>query len=63
MTVGGAGRGGRNAEYLLGLAIGLDEAVGISALATDTDGIDGTQDNAGAFLTPDAFARSTRRGC
>ena len=54
------GRGGRNLEYLLGLAIALDGAPGISALACDTDGIDGTEDAAGAIVTPDTLARARR---
>ncbi len=53
-----SGRGGRNLEYLLGLAIALDGAPGISAIACDTDGIDGTEDNAGAVVTPDTLARA-----
>ena len=56
--VRGAGRGGRNTEYLLALAIALDGAPGIWALAGDTDGIDGTEDNAGAIVTPDTLARA-----
>lgn len=43
------GRGGRNSEFLLALALGIDGVEGISAFAADTDGIDGSQDNAGAF--------------
>ncbi|MDR3471486.1 MAG: glycerate kinase [Devosia sp.] len=49
VTLRGKGRGGRNAEFLLSLAIAIDGTEGISALAADTDGIDGTEDNAGAF--------------
>ena len=56
------GRGGRNLEYLLGLAIALDGAPGISALACDTDGIDGTEDAAGAIVTPDTIARAKAAG-
>lgn len=56
------GRGGRNLEYLLGLAIALDGAPGISALACDTDGIDGTEDAAGAIVTPDTLARAQAKG-
>lgn len=56
------GRGGRNLEYLLGLAIALDGARGISAIACDTDGIDGTEDNAGAIVTPDTLARAAALG-
>jgi hydroxypyruvate reductase len=62
VTVGGNGRGGRNAEFLLALAVALDGAPGISALACDTDGIDGTEDNAGAILYPDSIARAAARG-
>ncbi len=56
------GRGGRNLEYLLGLAIALDGAEGIYALAGDTDGIDGTEDAAGAIVTPDTLARARAAG-
>jgi glycerate 2-kinase len=62
VTVKGAGRGGRNVEFLLALGVALDGAQGISALACDTDGIDGTQDNAGAILYPDSLARAAARG-
>jgi hydroxypyruvate reductase len=58
----GHGRGGRNVEFLLGLAIQLNGAAGMSALAADTDGIDGSEDNAGAEITPDTLARGTARG-
>lgn len=58
VTVRGQGRGGRCAEFLLSLAIDLDGAAGIHALACDTDGIDGSEDNAGAVLTPDALQRA-----
>ncbi len=56
------GRGGRNLEYLLGLAIALDGAPGISALACDTDGIDGTEDAAGAIVVADTLGRARRLG-
>ncbi|MEP1209409.1 MAG: glycerate kinase [Rhizobiaceae bacterium] len=56
------GRGGRNCEYLLALAIALDGADGIFAVAADTDGIDGSEDNAGALITPDTLARATAAG-
>lgn len=56
------GRGGRNLEYLLGLAIALQGAPGISALACDTDGIDGTEDAAGAMVFPDTLARARAMG-
>jgi glycerate 2-kinase len=62
VTVRGQGRGGRNAEFLLSLAIALDGADGIWAMACDTDGIDGTEDNAGAVLTPDTLARGRAAG-
>jgi glycerate 2-kinase len=62
VTVRGRGRGGRNAEFLLSLALALDGATGISALAADTDGIDGTEDNAGAIVTPDTLARARLLG-
>lgn len=57
-----SGRGGRNCEYLLALAIGLDGAPGIHALACDTDGIDGTEDAAGAVIRPDTLARGRALG-
>lgn len=58
VTVRGGGRGGRCAEFLLALAIGLGDAPGVHAIAADTDGIDGTEDNAGAVLAPDTLARA-----
>jgi hydroxypyruvate reductase len=61
VTIAGGGRGGRNVEFLLALAMALDGAEGISALACDTDGIDGTEDNAGAILYPDSVARAAAR--
>lgn len=62
VTVRGQGRGGRNTEFLLGLALALDGAPGIDALAADTDGIDGSEDNAGAFVGPDTLARAKAAG-
>jgi len=62
VSVRGKGRGGRNAEFLLALAVALDAAPGIHALAADTDGIDGTEDNAGCLLAPDSIARAAARG-
>jgi hydroxypyruvate reductase len=62
VTVRGKGRGGRNAEFLLALAVALDGQPGISALAADTDGIDGTEDNAGAIITPETAARAAAAG-
>jgi len=56
------GRGGRNMEYLLSLAIALDGRPGVHALACDTDGIDGTDDAAGAIITPDTLDRARAKG-
>jgi glycerate 2-kinase len=52
------GRGGRNSEYALALAIELQGLPGVHALAADTDGKDGTEDNAGAFVAPDTLKRA-----
>ena len=62
VTVRGKGRGGRNSEFLLALALALDGAPGIYALAADTDGTDGTEDNAGAVIRPDTMARAREKG-
>ncbi len=64
VTIGaaGAGRGGRNTEFLLALAIALQAEPGIWAAAGDTDGIDGTEDAAGAMITPDTLARAHAAG-
>ena len=62
VTVTGEGRGGPNAEYALALALALDGAPGIFATACDTDGIDGTEDNAGALVAPDTLARGRAAG-
>jgi hydroxypyruvate reductase len=59
VTVTGTGKGGRCSEFLLALALEINGAGNISALACDTDGIDGTEDNAGAVLMPDSLARAT----
>lgn len=59
VTVRGKGRGGRCAEFLLSLAIELGGADGVHALACDTDGIDGSEDNAGAILGPDSLKRAS----
>lgn len=56
------GRGGRNTEYLLSLAVALGGHRRIHAIACDTDGIDGTEDNAGAIATPDTLARAAAAG-
>ena len=57
VTLRGKGRGGRNTEFLLSLANELKGQAGIYALAADTDGIDGSEDNAGAILRPDSWQR------
>jgi hydroxypyruvate reductase len=62
VTLKGKGRGGRNAEFALALAIALDGRANISAIAGDTDGIDGSEDNAGALVTADTLARAQARG-
>jgi hydroxypyruvate reductase len=62
VTVRGRGRGGRNAEFLLALAVALNGEPGIHAVAGDTDGIDGTEDNAGALLDPTSLARGAAAG-
>jgi glycerate 2-kinase len=59
---GAAGRGGRCGEFLLALGIALQGAPGVHAIAADTDGIDGSEDNAGAVLAPDSLARARARG-
>ena len=62
VTVRGKGKGGRNLEFLLGLALALDGAPGIHAIACDTDGIDGAEQCAGALLRPDSLARARALG-
>ncbi len=57
-----AGRGGRCAEFLLALAVELGGLPGVHAIACDTDGIDGSEDNAGALIAPDTLARAARAG-
>ena len=52
------GRGGRAGEFCMGLALALQGQSGVYALAADTDGIDGVEDNAGAFVMPDTLARA-----
>lgn len=58
VTIRGKGRGGRNAEFLLALTIALDGHPRVHAIACDTDGIDGTEDNAGAIAGPDSLQRA-----
>jgi len=62
VTLRGKGRGGRNGEFLLSLAIALDGVAGVTALAGDTDGIDGSEDNAGAFVDGTSAQRMRAAG-
>ena len=62
VTLRGNGRGGRNVEFLLALAIALNGNPRIHALAGDTDGVDGVEEIAGAVLTPDTLARAWAQG-
>ena len=62
VTVRGGGRGGRNAEFLLALAAALDDLPGVFALAADTDGIDGTESNAGAVYRPGLVSKARALG-
>jgi hydroxypyruvate reductase len=62
VTVRGNGRGGRNVEFLLALALALGGRPGIHAIAGDTDGVDGLEEIAGAYLAPDTLARARARG-
>ncbi len=58
VTIRGQGRGGRNVEFLLALAVALGDLDGVYALAGDTDGVDGAEEIAGALLTPDTLSRA-----
>ncbi len=64
VTIGseGAGRGGRNTEFALALALALRGADGVWALAADSDGIDGTEDAAGAVVSPDTLEHAAQAG-
>ena len=62
VTVRGDGRGGRNVEFLLALALALQGRRSIHALAADTDGVDGAEEVAGALVTPDTLERARMRG-
>ena len=62
MAAGLQGRGGRATEFLLGCALGLQGEPGVHVLAADTDGIDGSEANAGAFIGPDSLARAQALG-
>lgn len=61
-VTGAAGRGGRASEFLLAAALALQGQPGVWALAADTDGIDGSEDNAGAFVAPDTLTRAQALG-
>jgi glycerate 2-kinase len=62
VTVRGTGRGGRNVEFLLSLAVALDGRARIFGIAGDTDGVDGQEEIAGAVIAPDTLARAWRLG-
>ncbi len=62
VTVRGSGRGGRNVEFLLSLAIALDGQAGVYGLAGDTDGVDGQEEIAGARFGPDTLSRAWDKG-
>jgi hydroxypyruvate reductase len=62
VTLKGDGRGGRNVEFLLSLAVGLAGLPGVHALACDTDGVDGAEDIAGALISPDTLSRAWALG-
>ena len=61
VRVRGKGKGGRNCEYALALALALDRRPGIYAIACDTDGVDGTEDNAGCYVMPDSLHRADKQ--
>ncbi|MEM8806126.1 MAG: glycerate kinase [Cyanobacteria bacterium P01_G01_bin.38] len=56
------GKGGRNSEFLLSLAVALDGLSGVYAIACDTDGIDGSEDSAGALITPNTLGQGSEKG-
>ncbi len=62
VTIKGTGRGGRNVEFLLSLAVALDGLPGVHAIAGDTDGVDGAEEIAGAIVTPGTLARAWAQG-
>lgn len=62
VSVTGSGRGGRNVEFLLSLAIAIDGLPNVYALAGDTDGVDGLEEIAGAYLAPDSLSRAWKLG-
>ncbi|MER8882225.1 glycerate kinase [Mesorhizobium sp. M0074] len=62
VTLRAKGKGGRNSEFLLAFAIGISGMAGVHALAADTDGIDGSEDNAGAFADGSTVSRMHKAG-
>jgi hydroxypyruvate reductase len=62
VTVRGHGRGGRNVEFLLALGVALNGLAGTTAIAGDTDGVDGAEEIAGAILTADTLSRAWALG-
>ncbi|MEM1401592.1 MAG: MOFRL family protein, partial [Pseudomonadota bacterium] len=62
VAVSGDGRGGRNVEFALALALELEGLTGVSAIAADTDGVDGAEDVAGAIIDPDTLVRARNAG-
>ncbi|MCP4317863.1 MAG: glycerate kinase [Hyphomicrobiales bacterium] len=62
VTLRGNGKGGRNTEFLLSLAMDIDGVDGVDVLAADTDGIDGSEDNAGAFVDGDSISAMRKAG-
>lgn len=62
VTLKGTGRGGRNVEFLLALAVALDGLPGVHGIAGDTDGVDGAEEIAGAVLTPSTLKRAWALG-
>jgi hydroxypyruvate reductase len=62
VTVRGSGRGGRNVEFLLSLAVALDAEPNVWAIAGDTDGVDGAEEIAGSIVAPDTLARAWSKG-
>jgi glycerate 2-kinase len=62
VSIKGSGKGGPNTEFNLGLALNLAGEVGITVLACDTDGIDGSEDNAGSIIDASTLARARARG-
>jgi hydroxypyruvate reductase len=62
VTVRGQGRGGRNVEFLLSLGIALDGHPRVHAFAGDTDGVDGLEEVAGAYVAPDSLSRAWNKG-